>query len=138
MFTYYPRMDDMYSCQTSIHPLAWQKIMNASTYVPDYINCFILCFCVYFFRLPNSNTVRGWLLNLKWTPELAVQWQEFYNNAARTLRAGRAGQSYTQVLPTLPAYQDLPSEICQESAGHQRVFNILLIFVSFFIRVFYV
>jgi hypothetical protein len=106
--------------------------------LPDYINCFILCFCEYFFRLPNVNTVREWLLDLKWTPELAVQWQEFYNNAARTLRAGRAGQLHTQLLPALPRYQDLPSEKCQKSAGHQRAFNILLIFISFFVRLFYV
>jgi hypothetical protein len=91
---------------------------------------------LYFVRLPDYNTVKQWLLDLKWTPELAVQWQEFYNNASRMLFYGTSGQIYNQILPALPRYQDLPAEVCQRSAGHQRVFSTLLIFISFLIRIF--
>ena len=78
MFSYYPRMNDMYMCGSINDPSAWAKKMNVSTYVSDYINYSFVCFFLYFFRLPDNNTVKQWLLDLKWTPELAVQWQEFY------------------------------------------------------------
>ncbi|CAF3448817.1 unnamed protein product [Rotaria sp. Silwood1] len=118
MFMYYPRMNNMYLCATINHPLAWQKLMNASA--------------------PPSYSVLGqWLRNLKWTPELAVQWQEFYNDATRLLLYGRSGQLQRQILQGIPTYKDFQPDICRKSAGYQQKLGIILIFAPFLMTIFY-
>lgn len=109
MFTYYPRMNDFYLCGTMNHPLSWQKIMKTSTYIFYFIE--YLSF-IYFLRIPTFDQVKQWLLNLTWTPQLATQWQEFYNTASRLLLYGSAGQMENEMIPTLPTYKDLQPDIC--------------------------
>ncbi len=90
--------------------------------------------CLFFFRVPTYNALKQWLLNLTWTPELAVQWQEFYNTASRVLSYGRSGQFQTEILQTLPTYKDLQPDICPKSNGYQQTFSVFLLFVSFLIK----
>ncbi len=52
MFTYYPRMDDMYLCGSINDPSEWVKKMNVSTYVSDYINYIFVCFFCNFLGYP--------------------------------------------------------------------------------------
>jgi hypothetical protein len=79
-----------------------------------------------------------WLRRLTWTPELASQWQEFYNSASRILFYGRSGQFENEILFILPTYTDLPSEKCAKSMGHENTFSFFLIFVSFLIKLVYI
>jgi hypothetical protein len=51
---------------------------------------------------------------LKWTPELATQWQQFFNNASRILITGRSGQFEYDTLAAIPTYKDLQPEPCQK------------------------
>ncbi|CAF2458331.1 unnamed protein product [Rotaria sp. Silwood2] len=118
MFMYYPRMNNMYLCATINHPLAWQKIMNASA-------------------PPSYSILRQWLRNLQWTSESTVQWQEFYNNATRLLFYGRSGQFQNQILQGIPTYKDLQPDICPNSTGYQQTFSIVLIFAPFLMKIFY-
>ncbi|UJR07225.1 hypothetical protein I4U23_011513 [Adineta vaga] len=116
MFTYYPRMNDMYMCGSINHPSAWQKMMNVSS-------------------TPSKSAVRRWLSNITWTSEVANQWQEFYNTAPRRLFYGRSGDMQHEDLPALPTYKDLPTEICQKSIGNKQTINIFLMFIFFFFKI---
>ncbi|CAF1402975.1 unnamed protein product, partial [Didymodactylos carnosus] len=69
-FLYYPRMKTFPSCLSSNSPEAWTKIMNISKSTFD------------------NEKLGIWLKELKWTPELLVQWQKFFNEASRTIEAG--------------------------------------------------
>ncbi len=51
---------------------------------------------------------------MKWTPELATQWQQFFNNASRLLITGRSGQFEHDTLAAIPTYKDLQPESCQK------------------------
>jgi hypothetical protein len=86
----------------------------------------------------NSETLREWLLNQTWTPESIAEWQEFYNNASRTIVFGRADNFNFDYLPKLPEYEDLKTSECKRviinSAVGQNSF-ILLTFISFVITI---
>ena len=62
----------------------------------------------------DYSTAVKWLYNLKWTPELAEQWQDYYNNGPRMVTFTRAGKSDYAPLPTLPKYKDLEPVQCQK------------------------
>ncbi|CAF1123173.1 unnamed protein product [Adineta ricciae] len=112
MFTYYPRMNDMYMCATVNHPSAWKKQMNVS-------------------ETPSSAAIQRWLQNITWTPELKEQWQQFYNSAPRRGFYGRSGQFHSKEIKVLPSYKDLPSETCQNSTGTNQTFNLFLMLALF-------
>ncbi|CAF5050635.1 unnamed protein product, partial [Rotaria magnacalcarata] len=65
IFTYYPRVKDLYGCFSMNHPDAWQAIRNRVS------NDF------------NNTEILDWIKNIEWTPTVAAQWQEFYNDASR-------------------------------------------------------
>ncbi|CAF4815441.1 unnamed protein product, partial [Rotaria sp. Silwood1] len=64
-----------------------------------------------------ANSATGWvvgdlqqlLLSIKWTPVLAEQWQEFYNNATRLVVYGRAEYLDSVTLQSLPKFENLNS-----------------------------
>ncbi|CAF0875388.1 unnamed protein product [Adineta ricciae] len=112
MFTYYPRMNDMYMCATVNHPSAWKKQMNVS-------------------EAPSSAAIQRWLQNITWTHELKEQWQQFYNNAPRRGFYGRSGQFHSKEIKVLPSYKDLPSETCQNSTGTRETLNLFLMLALF-------
>ena len=60
----------------------------------------------------DYNQFKQWLLDLKWTPERAVQWQEFFNKASRLLIYGRGGHFQFETWPKLPEYNDLKPADC--------------------------
>jgi hypothetical protein len=95
---------------------------------------FDMFFRVDFLRGFNDGNLAQWLLGLEWTPELAVQWQKFYNDAAHGTYYGGAGQFHYQSLYPLPTYTDLKSDTCSKSAGYQQTFNVFLVFLSFLIK----
>jgi hypothetical protein len=62
-------------------------------------------------RLTDSDKFTQWLRDIKWTPELAVKWQEFYNKASRRIIIG--GDHFeTEVINSIPEYKDLKPEEC--------------------------
>jgi len=79
--------------------------------------------------------LKQWLLDLKWTPELAARWQEFYNSASRLVIYGRSGQMQSQILETLPTYKDLQPDECPKSTGYRQTFSIFFLIVSFLIKI---
>jgi hypothetical protein len=88
----------------------------------------------------SNAALRIWLQSLQWTPELIVQWQEFYDNASRYLFYGRAGEHSIEYMAEIPKYEDLKPSECKRtilnSALNQKSF-VLLIFISFVIRTFF-
>ncbi|CAF4866010.1 unnamed protein product, partial [Rotaria sp. Silwood1] len=91
---YYPRMNNMYGCMNINNPETWNSMMNTSSTPVDY-----------------SKFVE-WLLNLTWTPERAVQWQEFYNTASRVLIYGASPNIQFNNMSSLPKYKDLKPVPC--------------------------
>jgi hypothetical protein len=51
---------------------------------------------------------------LKWTSELATQWQQFFNNASRMLFTGQSGHFEYDTIDAIPTYKDLEPEPCQK------------------------
>ncbi|CAF3485406.1 unnamed protein product [Rotaria socialis] len=96
IFSYYPRMNNYYSCFTRNDMLAWQTILNTSSPIID------------------NRALSQLLLDMKWTPALAVKWQEFYNNASRVNYFGSAGHFEEELFSTLPKYEDLKSLECRK------------------------
>ena len=47
-----------------------------------------------------------------WTSDSTIQWQNFYDRAARVVMHGKSGFLKSQILPVLPTYEDLKSETC--------------------------
>lgn len=84
----------------------------------------------------SFSALRKWLLELQWTPESTLQWQEFYNNASRRVIFGVAGNFSYENLPQIPEYEDLKPLECKKiiisSAVDQKSF-IFLILISFVI-----
>ncbi len=84
----------------------------------------------------GGGALRRWLSNLTWTPESISEWQEFYNNASRSLSIGRTGNRVTEYLPKLPEYKDLKPVECkraiQNAAVQQKSF-VLFILITFVI-----
>ncbi|CAF0775985.1 unnamed protein product [Adineta ricciae] len=95
MFTYYPRMNDLYACVTLNHDSAWQDVMNTSSPI-DY------------------KQVKDWLLTKNWTSESTKQWQNFYERAPRLVIYGKSGYFQDQMLSTLPTYEDFKAEECHK------------------------
>ncbi|CAF2851989.1 unnamed protein product [Rotaria sp. Silwood2] len=62
----------------------------------------------------NYTELQQWLLNLTWTPERAVQWQEFYNTVSRVLIYGAAPNLQFDMIPSLPKYEDLKPVPCTQ------------------------
>ncbi len=93
MFTYYPRMNDLYTCVNLNDESAWQDFMNTT--------------------LLDHKHLKEWILNRTWTEESTIQWQNFYNRAARFVLYGRSGHFKTEILPNFPIYKDLKHEICK-------------------------
>ncbi|UJR14303.1 hypothetical protein I4U23_001293 [Adineta vaga] len=93
MFTYYPRMSDLYACVTVNHPSAWQNVMNISSSIDD-------------------KQLKEWILAKKWTTDSAKQWQNFYESASRNVIYGRSGYFQSQTLSNLPTYEDLKTKEC--------------------------
>ncbi|UJR09497.1 hypothetical protein I4U23_013735 [Adineta vaga] len=121
MFTYYPRMNDFYGCMISTPIEAWKTMMNTSQPTVSY------------------SEVRKWFMELKWTPELKLKWQEFYHNSPRYLISGRAGNFTYEDLPKLPTYKDLKPSECNSdthpnTAIHQHSFTIFAL-IPFIITV---
>ncbi|CAF1430401.1 unnamed protein product, partial [Rotaria sordida] len=91
---YYPRMNNMYDCLMMNSPQIWNSMMNTSS------SSF------------NDSKLMEWLLNLTWTSEQAVQWQEFYNIASRVLLYGASSNLQFKFMSGLPKYQDLKPVAC--------------------------
>lgn len=64
----------------------------------------------------NMTMLPMWLMERKWTPELIVEWQTFYNNASRFLIYGQSGNFSFEYLPHLPTYKDLKPAECKTRA----------------------
>ncbi|CAF2134802.1 unnamed protein product [Rotaria magnacalcarata] len=92
-FTYYPRIDNFSGCFTMNTIEWWQKMMN-STSKFDY------------------QQTKQWLLDLKWTPEFAAQWQRSYDDAPLHSVFARNGQFEDENLGQPSKYEDLKSAEC--------------------------
>jgi hypothetical protein len=53
-------------------------------------------------------------MNITWTPQSAIKWQQFYNSAARLIKYGGLGHVEYENMDTLPKYEDLKSEQCKK------------------------
>ncbi|CAF3460707.1 unnamed protein product [Rotaria socialis] len=129
IFTYYPRMNDLYSCWTMNDMASWQRLMNSSSPITDRM------------------VLKQWLLNITWTPDLATEWQEFYNSASRDAFFGRSGNLEQEFFSILPKYKDLQPFECEKqqtndsavtaigynSANQYKTF-VLLAFFPFIVR----
>ena len=73
------------------------------------------------------------LLDIKWTPELAAEWQKFYDNAPHGVLYGGGIQFQTESFATLPKYEDLNLPQCKSSAHLEKTF-VLFVFFSFIIQ----
>lgn len=62
----------------------------------------------------NHKKFVQWLLDIKWSPDLAKEWQEFYNTAELKTTSGIAG-SRKPVLLFMPKYKDLPPVECKNT-----------------------
>jgi hypothetical protein len=83
-------------------------------------------------------------MNISWTPDRAVQWQNFYNNALRVAAYGRSGFLNYTLLPKISDYVDLKQANCTaqqnqynptnisfqcDLATHQKIFLALFLFI---------
>ncbi|CAF4071354.1 unnamed protein product, partial [Adineta steineri] len=94
-FAYYPRMDDLSACFTMNTAESFQDMMYSLSSAYD------------------MEHAKEWLLDIKWTPELAAQWQEYYNNAPRLSLFVRDGHFVIEPLGLLPKYRDLEPALCK-------------------------
>ena len=60
----------------------------------------------------DDNNLEAYINNINWTSNLAVQWQNFYNNASRITFYGRSTSINYTYFPTSPEYVDLPQGNC--------------------------
>ncbi len=60
----------------------------------------------------NGNNLGGYINNINWTSDLAIQWQNFYNTASRITFYGRSTNLNYTYLQNLPRYVDLQVENC--------------------------
>ncbi len=63
-------------------------------------------------RPVDNIKLEQWLRNLTWTPDSVAQWQEFYNKAPRLIIYDRGNRTDSEVLPTIPKYEDIKFEPC--------------------------
>ncbi|CAF4821197.1 unnamed protein product [Rotaria sp. Silwood1] len=92
-FTYYPRINNVYVCMTCTHPEAWQTMRNET--LVNY----------------NYGDVMQWIKSIEWTPTIAAQWQEFFNNAPRHIYYGLT-ENLSWEKFDMPKYKDLETESC--------------------------
>ncbi|CAF1351319.1 unnamed protein product [Adineta steineri] len=122
MFTYYPRVNNLYGCITVLSPTSWANFLKMnSTY--------------------NSTAVEQIAANITWTTNLRTQWQNFYNNASRVTVYGTSGNMSRIFLPKIPYYADLAQENCTVQKydspisgaciGNLIIWQILLISIVF-------
>ncbi|CAF4783786.1 unnamed protein product [Rotaria socialis] len=120
MFMYYPRMKNFYGCSTINSLESWSKLMNSSASSFDF------------------EVFQKWLMDLKWTPELAEQWQKFYNDAPRVVISGPTGNFTITNLTRLPDYEDLKPAECKRSITNTAIRSVFLsmffTFTSFFVK----
>ncbi len=50
----------------------------------------------------------------KWTPELAQQWQQYYNDGPKLSAYAQGGQFQVEYFETLPKYKDLEPVSCEK------------------------
>lgn len=65
-----------------------------------------LLFFSFHSRTINEKMLKQWLESRTWTSTSAMQFQNFYDQAARLLIYGRAGHFQNATLPHLPSYHD--------------------------------
>lgn len=94
MFTYYPRMNDIYTCMNLNHYSVWENLLNTTAI--------------------DETKIKEWLNNQTWTEQSTLQWQKLFNKATRMVVYGRSGHPQSQILSTFPVYEDLKSESCQK------------------------
>ncbi|CAF0842897.1 unnamed protein product [Didymodactylos carnosus] len=100
MFTYYPRMKDIYKCTTMVSLHSWSTMWYNKTVTDE---------------KTDLVDFKQWLRqNITWTTDLKEKWQTFYNQAELTLMSGVSGQLNIQTIH-LPKYQDLTPEQCNSS-----------------------
>jgi len=117
-FTYYPRINNLCLCVSTPSDSAWETMTDNSSFT-------------------DSDKFIQWLNDIKWTPELAVKWQEFYNKASRRILIG--GDHFeTEFINSIPKYEDLKPEECStvptQAAGRQSETFIFLAFIPFIMR----
>ncbi|UJR36729.1 hypothetical protein I4U23_029445 [Adineta vaga] len=96
MFTYFPRMDNISICISIIHPLAWINFLKLNVT-----------------RIVEVEpALEKKVQNITWTPELATQWQKFYNTAARWTIYNRRGTETYVSLANISDYIDLKQDVC--------------------------
>ncbi|CAF1034776.1 unnamed protein product [Rotaria sordida] len=109
-FAYYPRMNDLFVCVSSLSPTAWLTMTNSSS-------------------LANIETFKQWLNSIQWTPEVVAKWQQFYKNSSRLVRI-IGGQTFETIsLDILPTYQDLITTTSCNTANHRTETFIFLSFI---------
>jgi len=112
MFSYYPRVNNLYSCLNGIPFDVFLKKINASG------------------EVRNESMIYSWLLQRKWTKDSAKEWQEFYNEAPRVMFAGHTADFIIEKVPQIPRYTDLKDETCK-SNGERLYPFVSLLFVFF-------
>lgn len=103
MFTYYPRMNDLYTCVNLNHGSAWENLMNTTSI--------------------DEKKIQDWLNNQTWTDESAFEFQRFFNTATRVVLYGRSGHSQMEILPNFPIYEDLKDESCGKVNEENSIYN---------------
>ncbi|CAF3637859.1 unnamed protein product [Rotaria sp. Silwood1] len=94
-FMYYPRINNLFLCRTENDLSSWRNFLNNSSEIDDLLKFKYL------------------LTNIKWTPDLAKQWQQFYNNASRRLTLGGGKMFEQRSMGIMPSYEDLATEHCR-------------------------
>ncbi len=108
-FTYYPRI----ICVSTQSYSAWETILDNSsyTYSPQF-------FKQIFFDIFRSNYIQEefvhWLRSIKWTPELKIKWQQFYNKGSPRIILGGANHLETDSEYIIPKYEDFKVEECNK------------------------
>ncbi|CAF3797725.1 unnamed protein product [Rotaria sp. Silwood1] len=59
----------------------------------------------------NYGDVMQWIKSIEWTPTIAAQWQEFFNNAPRHIYYGLT-ENLSWEKFDMPKYKDLETESC--------------------------
>lgn len=78
------------------------------------------------------------LMDIKWTPQLAAQWQKFYDNAARGVIYGRSPIVKIEKFTTLPIYQDMEPVKCNWASRQKApvIFMFVVLIVKKTLRYF--
>ncbi|CAF2441731.1 unnamed protein product [Rotaria sp. Silwood2] len=109
-FTYYPRMNDLFICVSSLSAAAWLTVANSSS-------------------LTNVEVFKQWLHSIQWTPEVVAKWQQFHKNSSRLVRIIGGSVFETESLDTVPIYQDLITMTSCNTANHRTETFIFLLFI---------